>query len=590
MGKYSVQTGRRGFLKAALAAGTAPLILTPRKSAAQVPPLLPSKATIPWVEELPREIPPVSPLETLSPAPTLDANTANGEVGRAMHQRFAELGGETADLYEVTVKENPRWSFNPNYPAQPIWGFAPTGPNGTVGDAVTPGPTFRARYGRPIICRFRNELPVDHVGFGTPEISMHLHNLHTPSESDGFPGDFWSATRAGPTLAGQGQFKDHFYPNAYAGIDAFGRDERGVFGDSREALGTLWYHDHTMDFTAPNVYRGLAGFYLIHDYLDSGDEHDPNPAALRLPSGNYDYPLMFNDKVFDQDGVLLWDQLSPEGLLGDKITVNGKIEPVLRVERRKYRFRLLNGGPSRFYELYLQNSARNAVFPFTYIANDGNLLQNPLLNQFRVRLGVAERGDIVVDFARFPVGTELYVVNQLQQLETRGPDNVRAPGTRLLKIIVDRNPAQPDVSRVPTFLRALPTMPTSFAGVPVRQWVFARSGGLWTVNDELFQVGLPRATPTKGSAEIWELVNPEDGWHHPIHIHLEEGRIIGKTVNGINAPVPLHERGRKDVYVLGKSEALRVYLRFRDFTGKYPMHCHNTIHEDHSMMVRWDIV
>jgi FtsP/CotA-like multicopper oxidase with cupredoxin domain len=584
MKKHSAQIDRRDFLKVALAASAAPMILTSRKSAAQVP-LPSSPPTTPWVEELPRAITPLSPVTSLDPVPTLDANTAKGEVARGMHQRFSELGGEGAELYEVTVKENSSWSFNLAYPSQPIWGFAGTAPDGSVGPAATPGPVFRARYGTPIVCRFRNELPANHVGFGTPEISMHLHNLHTPSESDGFPGDFWSPTRAGPTLAGSGQFKDHFYPNAYAGIDAFG----GI-GDPREALGTLWYHDHTMDFTAPNVYKGLAGFYLIHDHLDSGNENDPSPTALRLPSGDFDYPLVFSDKRFDSAGMLFYDQLNPEGVLGDKITVNGKIEPVLRVQRRKYRFRMLNGGPSRFYEIYLQNAAANAVFPFTYIANDGNLLPNPLLNQVRVRLGVAERGDIVVDFRRFPVGTQLYFVNQLLQSETRGPDNVRAPGTRLLKIIVDSEPTQPDNSRVPSILRPLPPIPTDFTGVPVRQWVFARSGGLWTVNDELFQVGLPRAMIQKGSAEIWELVNPEDGWHHPIHIHFEEGRIIRRTVNGINAPIPAHERGRKDVYVLGKNETLRVYLRFRDFTGKYPMHCHNTIHEDHAMMVRFDVV
>ena len=584
MKKHDVHTDRRDFLKVALAASAAPMILTSRKSFAQEA-LPPSPPTTPWVEQLPRSITPVSPVNALDPAPTMDANTGGGEVGRASHQRFADLNGANAELYELTVKPNHAWVFNPAYPPQTIWGFAPTAPDGSIGAAATPGPTFKARYGQPIICRFRNELPADHVGFGTPEISMHLHNLHTPSESDGFPGDYWSASRSGPTLATPGQFKDHFWPNVYAGIDDFG----GI-GDPREGLGTLWYHDHTMDFTAPNVLRGLAGFYLIYDHLDSGNEKDPSPSALRLPSGAYDYPLIFGDRRFDSSGRLVFDQLNPEGTLGDKILVNGKIEPVLRVDRRRYRFRMLNGGPSRFYEIYLQNAAANAVFPFTYIANDGNLLPNPLLNQVRVRLGVAERGDIVVDFARFPIGTELYLVNQLEQIETRGPGNVRAPGTRMLKIIVDRNPAEPDVSRVPSLLRPLPTIPTDFTGVPVRQFVFERSGGLWTINGQLFQAGAPRLTVAKGSAEIWELVNPEDGWQHPIHIHFEEGRIIGKTRLGVPVPVPAHERGRKDVYVLGKDEMVRVYLRFRDFSGKYPMHCHNTIHEDHSMMLRWDIV
>ncbi|MDT4850113.1 Spore coat protein A [compost metagenome] len=85
-------------------------------------------------------------------------------------------------------------------------------------------------------------------------------------------------------------------------------------------------------------------------------------------------------------------------------------------------------------------------------------------------------------------------------------------------------------------------------------------------------------------------MNPEDGWTHPIHIHFEEGQIIAKLVKGVSVPVPPQQRGRKDIYVLDAFTTLRVFLRFRDFNGKYVMHCHNLIHEDHSMMVRFDIV
>ena len=93
----------------------------------------------------------------------------------------------------------------------------------------------------------------------------------------------------------------------------------------------------------------------------------------------------------------------------------------------------------------------------------------------------------------------------------------------------------------------------------------------------------------KGSAEIWNLNNPSGGWSHPIHIHLEEGIILNKFIDGVAVPIPAHERGRKDVFVLGPNTRMRVFIRFRDFVGKYVMHCHNTIHEDHAMMVRFDI-
>ena len=89
----------------------------------------------------------------------------------------------------------------------------------------------------------------------------------------------------------------------------------------------------------------MAGFYLLFDDLDSGKEiqgpHQPERA--QLPSHPYDYPLIFQDKRFGADKRLVFDQFTPEGVPGDKVTVNGKIEPVLRVARRKYRLRLLNG-------------------------------------------------------------------------------------------------------------------------------------------------------------------------------------------------------------------------------------------------------
>ncbi|XHF42301.1 multicopper oxidase domain-containing protein [Metapseudomonas boanensis] len=587
-GDYTPPPARRIFLKAtavvlAIPAITQSFLVEGRhrrdddeRSNFVIPP---SPPTIPWVIRLPDEITVLQPV-VLDPPPTEAANTAAGEAGRAPHQRFNELG--VAVACELRAKERPDWLFNPAYPLQRIWGY-----EGNVVGATTPGPTIFAHYGQPMVLRIHNELPQDHVGFGSPEIATHLHNAHVGSESDGFPGDFYSANKAGPTLASPGEFQDHHYGNIYAGVDEF----QNAIGDPREALGTLFYHDHTFDFTAPNLYRGLFGFFFLFDDIDSGNERDPNPGALCLPSHPFDYPLSFSDKRFDPNGILYWDQVNPEGVLGDKVCVNGYIEPVLQVAARKYRFRLLNAGPSRFYELYLV-SPQEREQTFTYIANDGNLLPAPLLDQTKVRLGVAERADIVVDFSRYPVGTELYLVNRLTHRpeDTRQPKDVREPGVRVLKIIVDRFPAEQDVSQVPPVLRPLrPLDPAEIASAPVRRWVFDRRNGLWAVNEQFFDPAFISARIRQGSAEVWELVNPEDGWDHPIHIHFEEGRILSKTVNGQNVPIPSHEQGRKDVYVLGENMTIRVFIRFRDFLGKYPMHCHNLIHEDHAMMVRFDI-
>lgn len=587
---------RRAFFKTTGATIlAAPAILTSRKSAAQevIPdePLPPSPPTTPWLRELPEAAEPLEQTDLASGAlsPQGTPNLANGECGRGDHQRWHDFFGQhqlqpgQADTYVLRVKPIEDHEFHPNYVRQLVWNY--------VGDDGTSNPTIHARYGRPVIVRLYNDLPANHSGYGTPEISLHLHNLHTPSESDGFPGDYFSKTKAGPTISTPGDFYDHFYPNVYAGLDEFPKSASNpVGGDKREALGTLWYHDHCLDFTAANANRGMAGFYLIYDELDSGNEHDPNPKALRLPSDAYDYPLAFQDKRFGADTIQVHDQFDPEGTLGDKVTVNGMIEPVLRVASRKYRLRLLNAGPSRFYQFHLVTPS-NVQQSFTHIANDGNLLPKPLLNRKNVRLAVAERADIVVDFSAYPLGTELYLVNRWEQTSSRGPKGVKGPGMRVLKIIVDREPDEPDVSRVPTTLRPIrrPTV-AEIAAAPVRYWRFERKNSMWAINDKFMNVHSAAANIGLGSFEIWELDNPSGGWSHPVHIHFEEGQILNRYVSGTEVPVPGYEKGRKDVYRLGPHEKVRIFIRFRDFPGKYVMHCHNMIHEDHAMMVRWDIL
>jgi FtsP/CotA-like multicopper oxidase with cupredoxin domain len=532
--------------------------------------------TTPFVVALPTYAP-KTPESVLSPAPSPTPNGSGGECGRPVQQRYSDWPAQK--YYEMHVKEGMH-SFHPELPTQKIWGY----------DGIYPGPTFAERYNTPIIVRIYNDLPVNTVGFGSPEISTHLHNLHSGSESDGFTGDYYSRFKFGPTMTAAGGYKDHHYPNCYAGYD----DVRyhATDGDPREALGTLWYHDHRIDFTGPNVYRGLTGFYLLFDELDSGDENDPNPKALRLPSGvgKYDIPLLFQDKQFDSSGYLFFDQFNNKGILGNKFCVNGKVQPYFKVERRKYRFRLLDGGPSRFYEFYLTDRA-GVNQSFTYISNDGNLLPAPLITS-KVRLGVAERADIVVDFSKYPIGTQLFIVNRLVQTDGRGPDNgprdaaglLTNAGTQILRFDIVRDPATPDMSQVPATLRELP--PINLAEVVQnRRFEFDKQNEVWTVNGKTFDVEFATAKPKRGTAEIWMLKGKGD-WHHPVHIHFEEGRILSR--NG--QPPPPHERGRKDVYVLEPGEEVRVFLRFREFLGKYMMHCHNLIHEDHAMMIRWDIV
>jgi FtsP/CotA-like multicopper oxidase with cupredoxin domain len=237
-------------------------------------------------------------------------------------------------------------------------------------------------------------------------------------------------------------------------------------------------------------------------------------------------------------------------------------------------------------------NAASVQQPFIRIGTDGNLLPRPLHNHRKIEISPAERADIVFNFSVYPIGTELFLIDRQIQLDTRGPAGVSLAGRQVLKIIVDREPPEVDVSRVPLLLRGLPTISAAeLASAPVRSFAFDRTNGQWSINNQLFDVENPSVVVQKGSYEIWELANPSGGWHHPIHIHLEEGRVLSMVniETGVQIPIPPENQGRRDVYVLPPNTSMRVFIRFRDWPGKYVMHCHNLVHEDHAMMLRYDI-
>ena len=464
--------------------------------------------------------------------------------------------GRPQKAYEMRVGYA-NWSFHPAIPDTRVFGF----------DGMSPGPTLVARYGEPVIVRIHNDLPADHVGFGIPSITTHLHNGHTASESDGNPENYFDS----------GEYWDNHYPNIPCGTIT------GGIPDIREALGTLWYHDHRRDFTAQNVYAGLAGFYLLYDDDDCGDES--NRLGFRLPSGDCDVPMIFADKVFGPDGGLVYNFFNQDGILGDRFTVNGKIQPYFNVYRRKYRFRFLDGGPARFYALALSDGT-----PFIQIGNDGNLFERPIFRQV-VWLGVAERADVIIDFSRYKTGTRLYLVNLAEQTDGRGPTGdllSMSNGTKLVEFRVGGSAR--DMSVVPSMRSGVISMREQppieeYAGITRRTFIFDRSGGGWTVNGLAYNPNEVLAAPRRGIPEIWTLRNESGGWWHPVHIHMEECRIISRD----GQPPAPWEAGRKDTFPLPGNSEVTLCVRFRDWLGKYPTHCHNVLHEDHAMMFRFDV-
>ncbi|MEJ8838313.1 multicopper oxidase domain-containing protein [Ramlibacter sp. AN1133] len=359
--------------------------------------------------------------------------------------------------------------IHPNMPTQDhksIWTF----------DGTLPPKLLMARYGQPLLMRHYNALPIDpqaNMGFGLHTISTHEHNGHSPAESDGFANAFFFP----------GQFYDYRWPLQLAGYDTINTtasDPRAAFpcaageklwvndatpglkdcvngsikirGDWRETMSTHWFHDHMLDFTAQNVYKGNAVMMNYYSALDRGNEALNDGVNLRLPSGqnmawgnrDYDVNLVIGDKAWDQTGQLWFNPFNTDGFIGDRLLVNWQYAPVLDVRARKYRFRILNGSVSRYLSLALVAEVKGSSgeypgpagsgltynrVPFHMVANDGNILEHAVpfdgsmdldgngnANEHKGWLptqAIAERYDIVVDFSKFKAGTKLYFVNTM---------------------------------------------------------------------------------------------------------------------------------------------------------------------------------
>lgn len=434
-------------------------------------------------------------------------------------------------------------------------------------------------------------------------MTIHLHNGHHGSESDGFAGDYF----------GTGFWKDHLYPNCYAGLDAFGGN-----GDPREKMGTFWYHDHRAEFTLNNNVMGMNGMFIVYDKTDPGHEH-PSAGSLQLPGyyGVTDFPIILTDKRFCPTANGRTEMVNAAG--GDKFIVNGQIQPKLTVRRRKYRFRILSTGVTKAsWDLTLIDPNGN-VATINVIATDANFLEHPIpldaganagnsnsltapIVPGALRVNVAERYDVVVDFAQWPAGSKLYLREQATQ--SVNPGNVNPPGLPP-GLNIGNVVMRFDVVELENwFPRDTPALPETLCEYPpictpdtTFEWQFVRDPvgavpRLFRINNRVFDPELPQHCVLKGTCEEWLINNNVGGsaWAHPVHIHFEEFRTIKRFINGAEVPVTPLSTGRKDVSKVEPGEGALIRMQFRDYVGKYLIHCHNMAHEDAFMMVAWHIV
>jgi len=488
--------------------------------------------------------------------------------------------------YDIAMREIQQ-TLHSELAATTLWAYG-DGPSG----AVYPGPTIEATSGQAVTVNWINDLrdsaapgdpkplrtdhllPVDLCPHGAEDLAktvVHLHGGHTPADSDGHPGDSFLP----------GAQDTYVYPND-------------------QLPSTLWYHDHALGQTRLGVYLGLAGFYLIRDAAELG---------LGLPSGEFEIPLVIQDRSFHPDGSLEYPATVTETFFGETNLVNGRVWPFHGVKQGKYRLRLLNGANSRHYTLEFCPGSSASPCPapasFQLIGGDGGLLPAPV-PLTEITLGPAERADVIVDFAPYAPGTEVYLVNSapapfpgtpgtgvvadvmMFAVQSQSGFTGAVPPTLRTMEDLDENAAV--ATRHLELMKGPGDMCSSFRWEIVSVENGAAVGSMWTDVVEY---------PELDTLEVWEFYN-RSSMTHPMHLHLDFFQVLDRqgftvvddeiVLQGSPMPPGPEESGWKDTVLVNPLEVVRVVTRFEDYTGLYPYHCHILEHEDHEMMRQFQTI
>ena len=409
------------------------------------------------------------------------------------------------------------------------------------------GPIIQVQTGQNLRVHFTNELP-------EPSI-IHWHGLHVPEAADGHPR---LAIDTGETYTYEFTVADR--------------------------AGTYWFHPHPHGRTGPQVYHGLAGLFIVSD-----DEE----LSLGLPSGEYDIPLVFQDRLFDSENQLVYggngmmDQMM--GFLGNRLLINGQADFKLEAGTRPYRLRLLNGSNSRIYKLAWEDGT-----PLTVIGTDGGLLESPIKKEY-LTLAPAQRLELWVDFSGRAVGDQLRLVN----LPSAAPDGVAFP---VMNVEIIRQESSPDT--LPERLSTITPLAETQAVNRKSPREFSLSMGMgmiWTLNGRTFEMEAVAGDEVVklGDLEVWQFSNQAGGGMgmmggmalpHPMHIHGLQFQILERETDSANRAAwetlseGFVDEGWHDTVLVSPGERVKILLKFEDYEGLYLYHCHNLEHEDMGMM------
>jgi spore coat protein A len=429
----------------------------------------------------------------------------------------------------------------PTGPLTQMWTYAGT----------YPGPTIVRPAGHDTKVTFVNNLP------GTNRLTMHFHGDHHKWTADGQPARF---------LIDNGKAHTYDFP-----LTDGGHPERAAF---------QWYHDHRMNATARNNWRGLQGMFIVTDGWTK---------KLGLPRGQWDVPLMVSERSFDANNQLTSvpvrssmamtgpDAPPNDGTVGDHILVNGRYAPYFNVAAHRYRLRLLNTSPFTTYNFALSDG-----HPFVQVGTGNGLLPKAVVRQ-SILLGPAQRVDVVVDF-RGELGSKVV----LQSIPRANPpkNGAGTPSAQIMEFRVNRSAS--DYTQVPATLEPAPkmTMPSRVSAVWTVGLGGAQSSGTyWTLDGKPFDPKRVVLKVPRGATRMWELRNNTSVTHF-VHIHEEQWRTV---LRDGKAP-PAWERGLEDTWRLDPGEKVRVVAKFTDYLGVFMIHCHMLDHEDDGLMAQFAVV
>jgi len=377
-----------------------------------------------------------------------------------------------------------------------------------------PGPTIKANNGDQVSIQLQNHLPEETI--------THWHGMIVNHDNDGQPMH---------SIAPGAVFNYNYIIKQRAALN--------------------FYHPHPHMLTGKQVYLGQAGAFIINDAEE---------AALNLPSGSYEIPLVLRDATLDKNNNLSYKPASG-GMFGKIPLVNGTRSPYLNVERAVYRFRILNGANSRIFGLALSNGANMKL-----IGNDGGLLPTAV-NLSRIDMANGERTDVLIDFRQMTNGSTVL----LRDLHA---------GWDLLEFRVSSATVIPFNDLTET----LPVIVPLSGPVTTRTFSF---DAMSKINGLEYEMDRIDWTVPFGQTEKW-IFKTNGNAPHPVHVHGASFQVVSRT-GGRNQLYPW-EAGWKDTVLLEDGETVEVLIRFENYRGIYLLHCHKLEHEDMGMMANFEVV